>query len=369
MPRASRRDWQTMAMSTTRPCLRFLPLAWLLAALPVLAAPPSGAGLAGEASTEIPELPLSESGLQVLDTLVVSGVQPGPGLWKVSRDGRVLWVLGTVAPLPKRMEWSPDEVRERIAASGVVLMAPRVSFKTKGGALGGMFLLPSALRARNNPDGQTLQDVLPPPDHARWQVLKARYIGRDRGVEKRRPIAAAMELREEAFDHHDLSWRDVVGREVKRAARRSDVPVREPMVTLPFPNARAALKEFSRSQVEDLECFRLTLDQVEHDLGTLATRANAWALGEVGMLLDLPYTDNSQACLDALLQTGLARDRGLDDLPARVEATWLAEAKAALAEHRESFAVLPLSRVVGERSYLRVLQEAGFTVEGPGPAP
>lgn len=337
-------------MTMTRPRLRFLPLAWLLAALPVMAVPPA------------------EIDLKVLDTLVVSGVQPGPGLWKVSRDGNVLWVLGTVAPLPKRMEWSSDEVRERIAASGVVLMAPRVSFKTKGGALGGMFLLPSALRARNNPDGQKLQDVLPPPDHARWQVLKARYIGRDRGVEKRRPIAAAMELREEAFESHDLSWRDVVGREVKRAARRSDVPVREPRVSLQFPNARAALKEFSRSQVDDLACFRLTLDQVENDLGTLATRANAWALGEVGMLLDLPYTDNSQACLDALLQTGLARDRGLDDLPARVEATWLAEAKAALDEHSESFAVLPLSRVVGERSYLRVLEKAGYTVEAPGSA-
>lgn len=338
-------------MVKTNPWVRFLPLACLLAALPAPAAPPA------------------DGNLPVLEELVVTGIQPGPGLWKVSRDGRVLWVLGTLAPLPKRMEWSSDEVRERIAASGVVLMSPRVSLKTRGGALGGMFLLPSALRARNNPEGKKLQDVLPAPDYARWELLKARYIGRDRGVEKRRPIAAAMELREEAFDRHDLSWRDVVGREVKRAARRSDVPVREPTVTLKVKNARAALKEFSRSQVDDLECFRLTLDQVEHDLETLATRANAWAMGEVGMLLDLPYTDNSQACLDALLQTGLAQDRGLNDLPARVEATWLAEAKAALAEHPESFAILPMSRVTGERSYLRVLQQDGYTVEAPSSDP
>jgi hypothetical protein len=174
-----------------------------------------------------------------------------------------------------------------------------------------------------------------------------------------------MELREEAFERNDLSWRDVVGREVKRAARRSDVPVREPTVTLQVRNARAALKEFSRSPMDDLACFRLTLDQVEHDLDMLATRANAWALGEVAMLRDLPYTDNSQACLDALLQTGLARDRGLDDLPARVEALWLEEARAALAAHPQSFAVLPLARVEGERSYLRVLERAGYTVEAP----
>src|SRR5687768_1077919 len=40
----------------------------------------------------------------VLDTVVVSGKQPGPGLWKVSNDDHVMWVLGTISPLPKRME-------------------------------------------------------------------------------------------------------------------------------------------------------------------------------------------------------------------------------------------------------------------------
>ena len=327
-----------------------LPLASLLIALPVLAAPPP-----------VPET----TDVPTLETLVVSGVQPGPGLWKVSRDGHVLWVLGTLAPLPKRMEWTSDEVRERIAASGIVLLSPKVDISTKGGALGGMFLLPAALRARNNPDKQQLQDVLPAQDYARWQVLKARYLGRDRGVEKRRPIAAAMALREEAFDRSDLSWRDVVGREVKRAARRSGVPIEQPTVSLRIENARAALKEFSRNELDDLECFRLTLDQVENDLGTLATRANAWAMGEVAMLQDLPYADNRQACTEALLQTSLAESRGLTDLPGRVEATWLAAAKSALAEHPESFAVLPMSRITGERSYLRVLAEDGYFVEAP----
>jgi len=336
----------------SKPCLRTysLPLVVLMAALPALAAPPV-----------VPEA----ADVPTLETLVVSGVQPGPGLWKVSRDGHVLWVLGTLAPLPKRMEWTSDEVRERIAASGIVLLSPKVDISTKGGALGGMFLLPAALRARNNPDKQQLQDVLPAQDYARWQVLKARYLGRDRGVEKRRPIAAAMALREEAFDRSDLSWRDVVGREVKRAARRSGVPIEQPTVSLRIENARAALKEFSRNELDDLECFRLTLDQVENDLGTLATRANAWAMGEVAMLQDLPYADNSQACTEALLQTSLAESRGLTDLPGRVEATWLAAAKSALAEHPESFAVLPMSRITGERSYLRVLAEDGYFVEAP----
>ena len=278
-----------------------------------------------------------------------------------------MWVLGTVAPLPRRMEWTADEVERRIADSGLVLLAPNVSVSTRGGLVGGMFLLPSALRARNNPDGQRLQDVLPAADYARWQRLKAHYLGRDRGVEKRRPIAAALALREEAFERNDLSWRDAVGRQVERAAKRSRVPLRQPTVAVRVDKARAALKEFGRSPLDDLECFRLTLDQVERDLETLATRANAWALGEVAMLRDLPYTDNSQACTEALLETQLAQSRGLSDLPARVQTTWLAAAREALAEHPQSFAVLPISRIVGERSYLDVLAREGFTVEAPAP--
>ncbi|MFY2762625.1 TraB/GumN family protein [Arenimonas sp. MALMAid1274] len=306
-----------------------------------------------------------DAGLQLLDTVVVSGVQPGPGLWKVSRDGRVLWVLGTVTPLPKRMEWNSADVERRIAASGVVLLPPRVDVQAKGAALGGVFLIPSLMRARNNPGKEKLQDVLPAADYARWQALKARYLGRDAGVEKRRPILAAMELRDEALDDHDLSTRDIVRRAVDKAARQGDVPIERPTIVLVVEDAKAALKEFAASPVDDLACFRRTLDQVENDLDTLATRANAWAIGEVAMLAALPYTDNAQACTDALLQTWLAQRSGFSDLPERVKAAWLEAAEKALATHSESFAVLPMVRVVGASGWLDVLAQRGYTVEAP----
>ena len=300
-----------------------------------------------------------------LDTIVVSGVQPGPGMWKVSRDGRVLWVLGTLAPLPKRMEWNSLDVERRVAAAGVLLMPPTVSVDAEGAALGGLFLVPSLMKARNNPEGELLEDVLPAADFARWQRLKALYLGRDRGIEKRRPILAAMELREKAFDRADLSWRDVVGRAVRRAAKRADVPVEQPEVSLVIEDAKAAVKEFRRSGLDDLACFRTTLDQVENDLDTLALRANAWAIGDLATLEALPYADNAKACTDALLGSGLARSSGFSELPARVEAAWLAAAEKALATHAESVAVLPVARVVGERGYLKALAAKGYVVEAP----
>ena len=49
------------------------------------------------------QTPASDLPIRDLDTMVVSGVQPGPGLWKVRKGEHTLWILGTVSPLPRRM--------------------------------------------------------------------------------------------------------------------------------------------------------------------------------------------------------------------------------------------------------------------------
>lgn len=304
-------------------------------------------------------------GVRTLDAVVVSGVQPGPGLWRIEHDGHVMWLLATVSPLPRRMEWNAEEVERRIRESGVVVLPPRAELKAEGMMFGGVFLIPAMLKARNNPDGELLVDVLPAEDYARWQKLKTQYLGRDRGVEKRRPILAALDLREAAFEKHDLSTREIVYNVIERAAKRADVPRQQTSIELVVSDAKAALKKFTGSTLDDLPCFRRTLAQVERDLDTLALRANAWAMGDVAALQALPYTNNAQACLDAMLGNGLARDTGIADLPVRLQAAWLADMEQALAEHPQSFAVLPLSLVTGPKAWLPTLQERGYVVHTP----
>ena len=125
-------------------------------------APPS------EASADIAEM----------DTIVVSGEQPGPGLWKVSKGDHVLYVLGTLAPLPKGMSWKANEVVEVIAMAQEVLGTPQVGIKADVGFFGQLALLPSLIGVRKNPDDKTLKDVVPAELYARWSVLKEKYIGR-----------------------------------------------------------------------------------------------------------------------------------------------------------------------------------------------
>ena len=51
----------------------------------------------------------------VLETLVVTGVQPGPGLWQVRHGEHTLWIMGTLSPLPRRMDWEPRELDALVA--------------------------------------------------------------------------------------------------------------------------------------------------------------------------------------------------------------------------------------------------------------
>src|SRR5689334_22389285 len=58
--------------------------------------------------------------------VLVTGEQPGPGLWKVIKGDHILWILGTQAPLPKKMTWRSAEVEKIVANSQELLTNPSV---------------------------------------------------------------------------------------------------------------------------------------------------------------------------------------------------------------------------------------------------
>jgi hypothetical protein len=146
-----------------------------------------------------------------MDTVVVSGVQPGPGLWRVSKGDHVLYILGTQSPLPRDMTWRADELRQVLGEAGAVLGPPGVTIGADIGFFRGLTLMPSALKAMKNPDGATLDEVLPADLYQRGSVLRRRYLGRDRGVEKKRPLIAVYELYRAALEHNGLKQGGVVG--------------------------------------------------------------------------------------------------------------------------------------------------------------
>lgn len=340
--------------------MRLVPVAlWLAlcAAAPAFAqqAPASAASAA----------PAPASSVTNLESVVVSGVVPGPGLWTVRKGDHVMYVLGTLSPLPAHMQWKTDEVEQIIAASQEVLSAPSMSIKPKASFFGKLFLLPSLLGARKNPDGTTLREILPAAEYARWEALKQQYIGNDRGVESWRPLFAAVELYEKAVKRSGMDSSGGVKDTVRELAKKHGVKVTSAKYEMVIEEPRAALKIFKRSGMEDRQCFSQTLDTVEHDLGRVAARANAWAVGDIEALRGLPMNDQREVCIEAVTGAGFAEKLGFKDVPRKVAQTWLAAVDRAMGANAQTFALLPMEEILSPHGMLAELKLRGYTVVAP----
>ncbi len=308
---------------------------------------------------------VTESSPTRLSEVVVSGEQPGPGMWRVEHGDNVLYILGTLSPLPKRMRWKSDEVEALIASAQQVINPTEVKAKSDLGMFRTAMLLPSALRARNNPEEQTLVDVLPADLYQRWLPLKERYMRRNRSVEKRRPIIAASQLYEKAIDKSGLESSSRIDKVIAKAAKRNRVEVVEPMIEITIEDPKAMLKEIAGASLDDIGCFKSTLDRLEIELEHMRARANAWAIGDLEALRELPSQDRGRACIQAITGSAAMQSRGFDKLPERAKQAWLEAVDAALTTHTITFAALPMRQLLGDDGYLQALTARGYVVVAP----
>lgn len=314
---------------------------------------------------QAPPAPAPAASVANLEAVVVSGIVPGPGLWRVSKGDHVMWVLGTLSPLPKHMQWKTDEVDDVIAHSQEVLMAPSMSIKPKTNFFGKLFLLPSLVGARKNPDGVTLQQAVPAEDYARWIVLKQKYIGSDRGIESWRPLFAGVELYDKAIDRTGLNSSGGVKDMIRDLAKNHGVKVTTPRYEMVIEEPRAAVKLFKSSPMDDRACFSRMLTTVDTGLGEVAARANAWAVGDIEALRNLPMNDLRDACMQAITGASFAEKLGFKDVPQHVEATWLAAVDRVMSSNAQTFALLPMEDILSSNGLLAKLKARGYSVEAP----
>lgn len=311
------------------------------------------------AATSIADAP------SVMNEVVVSGLQSGPELWKITNGENIMWVLGTQSPLPKKIEWEPYRVQRLVANSQEVITGASASIDVDAGFFGKLALVPSLFKARKNPNGELLKDLLPETLYARWKLQKAKYIGKDKDVEEWRPIAAAGELYGEVLDRHQLRTGGVVWPVVAKAAKKNKVKVTEPKIKMKIKEPKKLIQEFIASPLNDLPCFEQTLERVENDVPRMIASANAWAVGDLNALRNLTVARTVDACDQAFLQSSIGKSQGFDDLPQRLDALWLQTAESALQKNRQTFAVLPMSQVIQADGLLAQLAAKGFVVTPP----
>jgi len=327
---------------------------WALLALPAFAQTVDQAGqpAAVEAADAVPA------------TVVVEGRRPGPGVWKVSKGDHVMWVFGLYAPLPQKMEWDASRVERLVAKSQEVLLPPGASIEMSW--FRELTLLPSMIGMEKNPDGASLQDVVPADAYAHWQVLKAKYIGKDDGIERDRPVFAADKLMHAGLKKNGLAPNNDVRGEIGKIASQNKVKLTPTMLAIELDDPRRTLKEFKKTQMADLSCFTKTLDRLDTDIEAMRVRANAWSNGNIAEIARLDFAGRDEACGDALLNSDLAKTTpAFQNLRERIRANWMKAAEKSLAKNTSTFALLMMKDLVGPANYLADLQAKGYTVESP----
>jgi uncharacterized protein YbaP (TraB family) len=288
----------------------------------------------------------------------VTGERPGPSMWKISKDNHVLWIMGTLEPLPKRMTWRSKAVEDVLAQSQEVLPS-RPAFGFSWNPIAALRLYWQWRGMQKDPDHATLRATLPPALYARFSDLRNKYAPRDSQMENLRPMLAALRLFEKGIDAAGLGFHHEVQNAVLKLASRRGVRLHK--MTLPLEDPRGLLKEIGQIPAQaQISCLATTVARLESDLSAMKARAAAWAVGDVDALRNLPLPDQQAACLAVLSNS--ARFRDLNEKIARA---WMQGADEALATNASTLALKPIYELIGPAGILERFRAKGYVVDGP----
>ena len=309
----------------------------------------------------------SNERLQTLDTVVVTGSTPGPGMWRVTKGDHELWVFGTMSPLPAAIEWNAQPVLDVVSTAQVVLWSPYFTVDVKAGFFKKLSLGYGYWKAQKNPDGRPLKEILPPETYARWLMLKRKYMPSDGGVERKRPVIAADALLDAAIKHAGLSRERIVVPPVMAAAKAANIKTHTPryVLSLSDADAKRILQDAKSASMDDDGCLVATMDVVEQYLPRLITNANAWATGDIERISLDQLERRDQLCTDAFSNTDFSRKHGIPNIQDSVMDSWMKTAKYALEHNQTTVAFLPIGSVMRSGGYIDRLRSEGFEVEAP----
>lgn len=317
--------------------------------------PPASSLTAPDATPEQPR----QAADAPVEEIVIAGKHEGPRMWRVTRGDHVLWILGTISPLPRKMEWQSDSVEAVLRQTEEVLPA-WPSIGVGANPFTALRLYFTWRSIQKSPDHITLRAQVPAELYARFAALKARFAPRDTKIEELRPMLAGGRLLDEAFAASGLTLHNEVQQTVLKLAEKHGVKVHQTHIKVQDPVQ--VLKDLGGTpQSGEIACLAAIVTRLETDLGPMQARARAWALGDVATLRSLPHSvDDRVACLSAISSSARIRE-----LIVRAQDDWLIEAEQALSANRATLAVQSMDRLLGATGILATLRAKGYDVEGP----
>jgi len=308
----------------------------------------AGQDVVGDAS--LPDT--DESGMQVV---LVMGEQPGPGLWKVSSGDHVMWILGEVSPIPRKVQWRSRKFDNQLRFSQELL----VDFSGYWAATGDEM---SAYRkAEKLPKGKTLKDVVPRKLYGR--VESTAKLFRVKGFEELYPFAATNRLVVGSMKTLDLKGFSARFAALEMAKRRD---IKVTLYAAPEPPFETRLKTWQ--QDANNVCLERVVDVLEDGGAGVKRLANAWSVGDIGTLRQLVpiYSFSrdgfrSDACAAAMR----GGEKQSNDFKTERTQGWLKEAERALKANKSTMAVTLMTDLFAADGYVAQLRARGYEVVEP----
>jgi uncharacterized protein YbaP (TraB family) len=205
--------------------------------------------------------------------------------------------------------------------------------------------------------GKRLKDVLPPDLYRRFAAQRSN-VGEDADKwERYRPIVAVAFLQRAAFHQVNLSMRLDLGAALRVLAKKHGVRIEEIKVA-GVSDMLEALKTMPTAT--ERTCVEASLTTIESGLPRLVDRAQAWAVGNVERIENLPELKDVDAC-----RTALDAGKGALDVIGRIRQTWLENIEKYLRSAGTTIAVVNLDMLLERGGLLDALRAKGYEVDAP----
>src|ERR1700674_2956385 len=289
----------------------------------------------------------------VLTEIVVTAERAGPGMWHVHRGAANVWILGSISPLPRDITWRSRQVEQVLESTSQVLVQKPLEISVPRM----LWMLIADRKYLMVGGGKKLKDVLPPELHARFAAQRSKVTDDADKWERYRPIIAAAFLQQAAFHQVNLSMRLDLGAALRALAKKHGVRIEEIKVA-GVSDILEALKTMPAAT--ERTCVEASLTTLESGLPRLVDRAQAWAVGNVERIENLPEFKDVDAC-----RTSLDAGEGPLDVIGSIRQTWLQNIEKYLRAAGTTIAVVNIDMLLERGGLLDQLRAKGYEIDAP----
>lgn len=283
-----------------------------------------------------------------IETVVVTA-DPGPALWHISRNGSDVWILGTVSPMPKTLDWNQRPLTDIITGARMVYLPPRLTagfFETSWFLITGMHKI-------KQQDGQTLRASLPGDLRARYESWMTKLNKKVDADDDYLAAIAALDLENTFRSASHLDGKDA-GVLVERIADHADAKAKPLAVYEALPIADEIETMSAQTQQR---CMKDALDDIDVQSANAQLAAQAWAKGDLAGIKAHYSEAKLNNCFEQTKTFASARDQ--------IVGLAMNAVNESLRQPGKNLIVMDIGYLLRNNGLLDRLAAQGITVEGP----